>query len=467
MDETLIAELLRYCRTTYGIDLSRSSSARDLLSAEICLLKCLVRLGRAVMQRWCAALGDGYLGARVTANSIRYRYVGNRQKTVHGLFGAITYVRAYYARLGSTGKGWVPLTERLGIAGGYTPGCQYFMARFGAQQSYEESLRQFHEVFRADERELISLQKTFAMVREVGHGLEEQRQQEIGERADGAVAVREAITETMAVSIDAGKVPTRGNERVTEEGKKKYECAYRDSKVATVSAVEVDKEGAAHCTTTSCVTGIEHADEFFPRIEVEMRRRSREVGTLILVILGDGASWIWDRVADLAEAGQRVWHILDFWHACDHLVKIGKVLYGEGSEQFVTCYERWRSMLWQGCAAGVISELKDLHASGRHTEKQNHDIQGAINYFTTNQDRMKYPLYRALGLPIGSGVESACKNVVAARMKQSGMMWSLDGAKDMLQLRASVKSRRFRSDFERLLPASPPEQNEETHLRAA
>ena len=50
---------------------------------------------------------------------------------------------------------------------------------------------------------------------------------------------------------------------------------------------------------------------------------------------------------------------------------------------------------------------------------------------------MAYPLYRSLGLPIGSGgVESACKNVVAARMKQSGMIWSLDGAKDMLQLRA-------------------------------
>ena len=175
--------------------------------------------------------------------------------------------------------------------------------------------------------------------------------------------------------------------------------------------MEVDKEGAAHCT------GIEHADEFFPRIEVEMRRRSREVGTLILVILGDGASWIWDRVADLAEAGQRVWHILDFWHACDHLVKIGKVLYGEGSEQFVTCYERWRSMLWQGCAAGVISELKDLHASGRHTEKQNHDIQGAINYFTTNQDRMKYPLYRAYGLPIGSGV--------VVMRTEGGLRWSI------------------------------------------
>ena len=28
MGETLITELLRYCKTTYGIDLSRMSSAR-------------------------------------------------------------------------------------------------------------------------------------------------------------------------------------------------------------------------------------------------------------------------------------------------------------------------------------------------------------------------------------------------------------------------------------------------------
>ena len=122
----------------------------------------------------------------------------------------IILVRAYYAPLGSCGKGWVPLAERLGIAGGYTLGCQYFMARFSAQQPYAASLEQFHEVFRADERELISLQKA------------------------------------------------------------------------------LDKEGAAHCTNASCVTGIEHADEFFPRIEVEMSRRSHKVAALVLVILGDG-----------------------------------------------------------------------------------------------------------------------------------------------------------------------------------
>ena len=89
--------------------------------------------------------------------------------------------------------------------------------------------------------------------------------------------------------------------------------------------------------------------------------------------------------------------------------------------------------------------------------------QGEIDYFTANQQRMDYRRYRKLGLPIGSGtVESACKNVVAARLKQSGMMWGMPGATGMLQLRASLKSRRFRSDHERLLPFSPPQETE-TH----
>ena len=66
MSETLVTELLRYCKTAYGVDLSKDSRARDLLTAELCLLKSLIELGRAVMQRWCEQLGDGYVGARAT-----------------------------------------------------------------------------------------------------------------------------------------------------------------------------------------------------------------------------------------------------------------------------------------------------------------------------------------------------------------------------------------------------------------
>ena len=83
------------------------------------------------------------------------------------------------------------------------------------------------------------------------------------------------------------------------------------------------------------------------------------------------------------------------------------------------CYERWRSLLWRGSVAAVIKELKELHDRGRYGQQQCYDLQGEITYFSTNQQRMDYPLYRSFGLPIGSGVvESACKNVVAKRMKR-------------------------------------------------
>ena len=49
--------------------------------------------------------------------------------------------------------------------------------------------------------------------------------------------MQESITDTMAVCIDAEKVPTHANENVDDADAKSYECQYRDAKVATVSAV--------------------------------------------------------------------------------------------------------------------------------------------------------------------------------------------------------------------------------------
>ena len=62
--------------------------------------------------------------------------------------------------------------------------------------------------------------------------------------------------------------------------------------------------------------------------------------------------------------------------------------------------------------------------------------QDNIGYFKRNRERMHYDEYKAKGLHIGSGIaESACKSLVQARLKQSGMRWSPEGAAAMLQLR--------------------------------
>ena len=59
-------------------------------------------------------------------------------------------------------------------------------------------------------------------------------------------------------------------------------------------------------------------------------------------------------------------------------------------------------------------------------------------YLTNQGGRIAYADFRARGYDIGSGrVESACKHVVANRMKRSGMIWSNAGAQEMLSLRTA------------------------------
>ena len=54
---------------------------------------------------------------------------------------------------------------------------------------------------------------------------------------------------------------------------------------------------------------------------------------------------------------------------------------------------------------------------------------------------MKYDEYLRRGYPIASGViEGACRHLVKDRMERSGMRWTLEGARSMLNLRAVFQS---------------------------
>ena len=57
---------------------------------------------------------------------------------------------------------------------------------------------------------------------------------------------------------------------------------------------------------------------------------------------------------------------------------------------------------------------------------------------------MRYPNFRAMGLFIGSGViEAGCRTVIGARLKQSGMFWTVAGANSIIALRCCRLSNRF------------------------
>ena len=68
-------------------------------------------------------------------------------------------------------------------------------------------------------------------------------------------------------------------------------------------------------------------------------------------------------------------------------------------------------------------------------------------YFERNRSKMLYQSFRAAGYFIGSGVvEAGCKTVVGQRLKQSGMLWSWQGASHLLVVRCALLSGWF-EDF--------------------
>ena len=66
---------------------------------------------------------------------------------------------------------------------------------------------------------------------------------------------------------------------------------------------------------------------------------------------------------------------------------------------------------------------------------------------------MRYKEFRSKGYPIGSGtVESACKRVIGARVKQAGMCWRRAGAQAVLTLRAELLSGRWEEAWQMTRP---------------
>lgn len=177
------------------------------------------------------------------------------------------------------------------------------------------------------------------------------------------------------------------------------------------------------------VTCLGDADAIFARLYAQLRELGWVGTQTVVVIVGDGAEWIWNRATMFV----RRCEILDFWHAIEHAWKFAQLRYGEGSAQA----DRWVHALADDLRAGkvqeVIARLKRLRPK---TPESRESLQSLIRYYSDNAGRMRYDEYLRLGYGIGSGaVESAHKQVVHARFRQAGMRWSEAGARRLLALR--------------------------------
>lgn len=105
-------------------------------------------------------------------------------------------------------------------------------------------------------------------------------------------------------------------------------------------------------------------------------------------------------------------------------------VYGEGSDLAKTRAQKRLTELWEGEFEDMLSALQ-THIN---PNQEDDPVQKATTYFQNNRHRMHYPQFRAQGYQIGSGtIESGCKRVIGARLKQAGMTWTLQGARQVIK----------------------------------
>jgi hypothetical protein len=171
------------------------------------------------------------------------------------------------------------------------------------------------------------------------------------------------------------------------------------------------------------------ADAIFHRLYAQLRELHWLGENTLVVIVGDGAEWIWNRATWFIHRCE----ILDFWHALEHAWDFARQRYGEGSSQA----DQWVYQIGMDLKAGkveeVIARLKRLRPKSPQLRAS---LDSLIRYYSENAARMRYDEYLRLGYGIGSGaVESAHKQIVHARLRQAGMRWSEAGARRLLALR--------------------------------
>ncbi len=179
--------------------------------------------------------------------------------------------------------------------------------------------------------------------------------------------------------------------------------------------------------------------------EVEHGLTGLDEGTTV-VCIADGAQSIWKYFKANPRLKSGIL-INDFYHAAEHLNEIAEALFGKGAANADQWFAKYRKILKRE-DNGVNKVIRSIryHSQNRtiRSDQRLKVIRDGLKYFTNNRGRMEYAIYRARGLPIGSGVvEACCKTVVGLRLKRPGMRWSREGGQHILNLRVLVLSKRW------------------------
>ena len=349
--------------------------------------------------------------------------------------------RAYY-HCASCGTSLFPRDAQLGCAkAGISPAVENMVARTAATVSFEESAELL--------RELAGITVTAKMIERSA----ENTGADISRDEKEIVHYQIPAAATMYVGMDGTGTPMRTAEIAGRLGKQPDGTAKtREAKIVTVWTAEARaKDGtperdpgsvsySAAIESAAMLDTDEQSSDFAERVRREARRRGVYDAKRI-VVLGDGAPWIW-KVTD--EVLPNAIQIVDRFHVKEHLAVVATAIFGAESADG----NAWREARYLELDDGDIAALM---VAVRQQAGSNDEARKCVGYLETNAARMRYRAFRAMGLCTSSGVvEAGCKVVVGKRLKQAGMRWTLRGANAVMALRCCKLSGRLPGYQERL-----------------
>lgn len=190
------------------------------------------------------------------------------------------------------------------------------------------------------------------------------------------------------------------------------------------------------------VATMENSDTFGWQVAAEVHRRGLDQVKRKACVC-DGQTYNWS-VYEMHLRPLGFIAILDFVHLVAYLYDAAQAWRGADPKRAWKAYEHWLRCAWAGKVGAVLSGLRaaieELKANGSRAAARLQTLTETLTYITNNRERMDYPEYRRLGLPISSApVESTIKQI-NRRVKGTEKFWLERGAEQILQLRAAQLS---------------------------
>ena len=361
------------------------------------------------------------------------RNAGNHGKRIVTLFGMIPEIKRTYYWNEDSGKGHYPFDDRLGLVGRYTPAAANEMVRHAVCHPYKDASEEFSRSH--------AFRISADTVREVVGMRYEDASKFVKSDGTGTKDLADDKAKTVCVMADGTGMPMRRECLQGVKGKD-GKAKTREIKAGAVFIASKTSDNEPHrdIDTTTYVATTHRREKFGKYLRKEFDRRFTAQPESVLYIT-DGGKWLHSiHESDFPFAVE----ILDVYHAVEHLKPLMLGMgFKEGSKEWKYRHHYWAKRIKAGKVQSVLDYIwKNMR------DKLGKDAMREFKYYRSNAGRMKYDEYRANGWFIGSGViESGCKTVVGLRFKQSGMIWSLKGAKALLPLRTLYKSNRLDEFF--------------------